>query len=123
MKLGGFSMQLKSLTLLEDIRDAAEFLIDDTATETFDSYQQNRRLRQSVERSFITIGEAMRRLRDLDQSTFDRLTDRVQIIAFRNVLIHEYDVIDDAEVWETIQESLPLLKNEVEGLLREAGEE
>jgi uncharacterized protein with HEPN domain len=65
----------------------------------------------------------MRRLRDLDQSTFDRLTDQVQIIAFRNVLIHEYDVIDDAEVWETIQESLPQLKREVEGLLREAGEE
>jgi uncharacterized protein with HEPN domain len=123
MKLGGFSMLHKSLTPLEDIRDAAEFLIEDTASETFNSYQQNRRLRQSVERGFITIGEAMRRLRDLDQSTFDRLTDQVQIIAFHNVLIHEYDVIDDAEVWETIQESLPQLKREVEGLLREAGED
>jgi uncharacterized protein with HEPN domain len=39
------------------------------------------------------------------------------------VLIHEYDVIDDAEVWETIQESLPQLKREVEGLLREADAE
>jgi uncharacterized protein with HEPN domain len=108
--------------LLEDIRDAAQFVLDDTAGETLESYQQNRRLRLAVERSFMTMGEAMRQLRDLDRPTFDRITDRTEIIAFRNVLVHEYGLIEDARVWRTVQRSLPILKNEVEALLREAEE-
>jgi uncharacterized protein with HEPN domain len=116
-------MHPKSPKWLEDIHDAAQFLLDDTATETFESYKQNRQLRHAIEHSFITIGQALRRLRDIDRHTYDRLTDQAEIIALSDKLIHEYDVIDDAKVWETVQESLPQLKREVEGLLREAGED
>lgn len=97
-------MQRDTLKLLEDIRDAGQFLVDDSAPETFESYITNRRFRQSVERGFETIGEAMRRLSIADPDIAAQLPDRPQIISFRNVLAHEYDVIDPSVVWQILQE-------------------
>ncbi len=42
------------------------------------------------------------------------------IVAFRNALAHDYDDISYPDVWIAVQESLPILRAEVETLLREA---
>ena len=76
-------------------------------------------MRQLAERNFEIIGEAMRRLSDLDPTIAARISGRREAIAFRNVLIHGYDGVDHTRVWKTIEGSLPTLKAEVEGLLRE----
>jgi len=39
----------------------------------------------------------------LDLDTAGQITDAAQIIAFRNVLIHGYDAIDDSRVWDAVQ--------------------
>jgi uncharacterized protein with HEPN domain len=36
-------------------------------------------------------------------------------------LIHGYDLIDDAQVWQVIRQDLPRLKGQVSDLLRETG--
>lgn len=41
-----------------------------------------------------------------------------QIVAMRNVLVHEYFGIDLAEVWKTVERDLPAFKRDVENLLR-----
>jgi uncharacterized protein with HEPN domain len=38
-------------------------------------------------------------------------------VAFRNLLIHGYAVVDDRVVWRTAVEDLPRLRAEVEELL------
>ena len=114
-------MRPETPKLLEDIRDAAQYIVDRTAAETLGSFRQNRDLPQAVERNFEVIGEAVRRLSRSDPTTVERLTDYQQMIAFRNVLIHAYDVVDPIRVWRTISVSLPVLLAEVEDLLREAG--
>jgi uncharacterized protein with HEPN domain len=40
-----------------------------------------------------------------------------RIIAFRNRLIHGYDLLDDSLVWETVKTEVPVLLSEVEALL------
>ena len=112
-------MQPESPKLLEDIRDAARFVLDVTSGETVESYRGNRLLRQGVERNFEIMGEAMGRLARVDPETAARITDFRQIIAFRNALIHGYDEIDHARVWLVIQRSLPVLEPEIAGLLDE----
>jgi len=77
-------------------------------------------LRPAVERHFEIIGEALTRLKRRDPSLTESIHDHVQIIAFRNVLIHCYDTIDDRRVWDAIEHSLPALLREVEALLRES---
>jgi uncharacterized protein with HEPN domain len=41
-------------------------------------------------------------------------------LAFRNVLIHGYDLIDDVQVWGVITHDLPRLEQQVTQLLGEA---
>jgi uncharacterized protein with HEPN domain len=114
-------MQPKSKGLLWDIGDAARFVLEVTADATFETYESDRLLRQAVERNFEIIGEAARRLANLDPDTANRLTDLPKMIAFRNVLAHGYDEVKDERVWAIIQDFLPVLRKEVEELLGEEG--
>jgi uncharacterized protein with HEPN domain len=112
-------MQPKSVKLLEDILDAAVFIQQLTNGRTLDDYRTDRVIRQAVERNFEIIGEALRRLSKIDPSVSDQIGDHQQIIAFRNLLIHGYDIIDDAIVWRVINQDLPVLEQEVTNLLGE----
>ncbi|MEX2171366.1 MAG: HepT-like ribonuclease domain-containing protein [Pirellulales bacterium] len=113
-------MERKSPKLLEDIRDAAAFIRQATAGKTLDDYRSDRLLRQAIERNFEIIGEAVGRLANVDPTTASRIGEYQQIISFRNVLIHGYDLIDEAQVWEIIRANLPTLEADVTALL--AGE-
>ena len=84
-------MQPKTPKLLEDIRDAAAF-----------------------------IGEAMKRLARHDAEVIARIGNHRQIIAFRNMLIHGYDLVDHGLVWSTIENQVPALLRDVNVLLGSA---
>ncbi len=75
---------------------------------------------QAIERNFEIIGEALGRLSQNDPGTASRVSEHERIIAFRNVLIHGYDLVDDELVWDTVKNKLPALLAEVEALLDEA---
>ena len=51
------------LGVLEDIIEAAEYIAEDTAGVACDAFMRDRRTRQAVERNFVTIREAVNRLR------------------------------------------------------------
>ena len=112
-------MQPRSRKLLEDVRDAAAFVRQITGDRTLPQYSADRMLRQAVERNFEIIGEALKRLAAGDPATAGRIGEYQQIIAFRNVLIHGYDLVDHAVVWSVIETQLPVLVDDVSTLLRE----
>src|SRR3990172_997983 len=116
-------MERKSPKLLEDIRDAAAFVRQVVETKTLDEYRRDRLLRQAIERNFEIIGEAVGRLAKVDPATAAKIGEYQQIISFRNVLIHGYDLIDEAQVWEVIRQNLPKLEAEVSALLADAAKE
>jgi len=101
------------------ILDACEQLMEFTASRSAADYQSDRMLRLAVERLFIIIGEAVSRLRVADPNTASRILDAVQIVAFRNQLVHNYPTINDDEVWAIIQHDVPLLLADVRRLLSE----
>ena len=88
-----------------------------TQGRTLAQYSADRLLRQAVERNFEIIGEAIRRLAQADPDSAARIAQYPQIIAFRNILIHGYDLVDHALVWSTVQTQLPALLRDVQGLL------
>jgi uncharacterized protein with HEPN domain len=116
-------MQRKSPKLLEDVRDAADYILSVTVGETQNSLAGNRMLRQAVERNFEIIGEAMKRLAHIDSDTARLIGDYPQIIAYRNLLIHGYEHIDVAMVWHVIQHGLPTLLHKAETLLRKSDQD
>ncbi len=110
-------MRPKSPKHLEDIREAAAFILSTMNGITIASYRENRLVRSAVERNFEIIGEAVRRLVQSDPDTAKQIGDYPHIIAFRNLLAHGYDLIDDERVWKTIQDDLPGLRDKVTSLL------
>ena len=94
---------------LEDIRDAAEFILDLTRGRTLDEYRNDRVLSSAVERNFITVGEALNRLLRADPDTAAALGNYPQIIAFRNIVVYGYDQIEHPIVWGIIQNEVPRL--------------
>jgi len=110
-------MQPKTPKLLADIHDAASFILEVTRGKFLAYYGRDHSMRQTVERNFEIIGEAVNRLPRVDPPVAAWISSTSRIVAFRNLLIHGYDMIDDAEVWKVIADSLPMLLAEVQALL------
>ena len=113
-------MQPKSAKLIEDIRDAATFIVEVTASLTLERFTSERIVRQAVERNFQIIGEAVRRLSKSDPGTAARIGPVARIIAFRNLIVHGYDALDHEVVWSVIESDVPVLARTVTPLLQQA---
>jgi uncharacterized protein with HEPN domain len=70
-----------------------------------------------VERLFEVLGEALYRLRSLDESAFLRISDGHRIVGTRNLLAHGYDVVEHVILWGAIEKSLPNLEAELRELM------
>lgn len=114
-------MELQTKKLLYDISQAAGEIIAFTEGKTFADYERDTLLRRGVERSFEIIGEAAARLARADMATARRISDYRRIIAFRNVIAHNYDNLRDERVWENVQSRLPTLHQETTAMLAEGG--
>jgi len=110
-------MQLEVNKHLEDMRRATVAILDFTRDRSFDDYASNAMLRSAVERQFEVIGEALHRLSRCAPDVAERIQHHKRIIAFRNILIHAYDVIDDRVVWDVVQQNLPALHEQVARML------
>ncbi len=108
-------------SLLWDARDAADVIAVITAGKTFAEFDRDIVLRSAVERQFEIVGEALAQLARLDPAIAARVPDLREIIAFRNVLIHGYALIDRARVWRVVEENLPQLRAALAELLAEPG--
>lgn len=80
-------------------------------------YKSNKLLRRGVERELEIIGEGVNRILKIDPDFI--IEDARKIVDVRNWVIHGYDKIDDVIIWGIISKQLPILKKQVEELLKE----
>ena len=83
----------------------------------FAAYQKSHVTQRAVERNFEIIGEALNRIRKIDEEFLEKISEHNRIIGFRNILIHGYDVIDAIIVWKAIENHLPILNKEIKDIL------
>ena len=102
---------------LFDIKQACEDIEGFVQEMNLEEYSANPMVKAAVERKFVVIGEAMTRLKGEYPEILNEIADHEKIIGFRNVLVHGYDVVDDATVWSAIKDSMPILRREVEDRL------
>jgi uncharacterized protein with HEPN domain len=102
---------------LFDVLQAAEEIMAFTRTMDFKSYRESTVTQRAVERDFEIIGEALNRIKKIDETILQTVSGHQRIIGFRNILIHGYDTVDDRVVWSAIEGHLPVLISEIQELL------
>jgi uncharacterized protein with HEPN domain len=112
-------MQLESLKYLYDMQQACRLLAAFLAGRSFDDYSADPLLRSGVERQLTIVGEALNRLMKIEPTVASTITDARQIIAFRNILVHGYDVVRHEVVWGILENDLSILTRDVDTLLQQ----
>jgi uncharacterized protein with HEPN domain len=110
-------MRLEAKKYLLDIQASADLIDSFTVGRDFNSYASDAMLRSAVERQFGIIGEALRRLHETAPEVVAAIPEYGRIVAFRNVLIHGYAVVDSRLVWGMVEGKLPELAAQVKALL------
>ena len=98
--------------MLEAALDATEFV----RGATYERFAMDKQLRYAVERAVTVIGEAARRV----SGTFKQQHPEIpwsKIVAQRNVIIHEYDVLELESIWEVATVHAPALVRQLEPLI------
>jgi uncharacterized protein with HEPN domain len=103
-----------------DAKTAADAIADFVAGRTFEQYKADLLLRSAVERQFEIVGEALNQLSRVAPELAAQVPDIGRIIAFRNILIHGYAIVDDEIVWRATRENLPGLRAKLASLLDDA---
>lgn len=107
-------MELQTKKLIYDIEQAVALIVEFTTGKTFEDYAASALLRSAVERQFEIVGEALNRLKRIDEETIEKITDHQRIIGFRNILAHGYDIVSAEIVWDIVQNRVAALQQEIE---------
>jgi uncharacterized protein with HEPN domain len=113
-------MHPDSTKLLWDAQQATQKIVRFTAGKSFADYAADELLRSGVERQFEIVGEALNQLSRVDLATASTIPELPRIVAFRNVLIHGYSLVDDRVVWGVIESSLAPLQDALSLLLSQS---
>lgn len=97
---------------LFDILDSIEILeVHVSHISSLADYTNDLKTIDAVERRLSIIGEALNKAVKLNPQL--NVTNKIKIIGLRHLLIHNYDISDDATIWTIIQKHLPLLKKKL----------
>jgi len=102
---------------LLDILEAAADIRAFTEGLDLASYRNDAKSRAAVERKLEILGEACSRIRDRDRDVFVILPYGEQVIGLRNRVIHGYDCVDDAIIWDVVSNKLRSFATSVESLV------
>jgi uncharacterized protein with HEPN domain len=109
------------------MRDVAERLLDmmeaierieKYSAEGKQNFEQNELIQTWIVHHLGIIGEAASKLGRPFQETHPSIP-WAQIIAMRNILVHEYFGMDLEAVWQVVKRDLPELKAKLEAILKE----
>jgi uncharacterized protein with HEPN domain len=108
----------RDILRLTDISTSISTIQDYVYNVDFDHFNKNEMMQSASIRHLEIIGEASSKLSAEVKTRHGEVPWR-EIVALRNIVIHEYSRVDIAEVWTTIQQDLPLLKEQIEIILEE----
>jgi uncharacterized protein with HEPN domain len=95
-------------TYLVDILESAKLALAHVGDKTWDEFQEDIQCQDAVLRRIEIIGEAARHISPQTLKKHPQIPWR-EMTTLRNLVIHQYDVVDINQVWDTVQNKLPPL--------------
>lgn len=108
-------MEKNPQIFLRHILESIDAIGRHAAGQTLDTFLNSLKDQDAVIRRLEIIGEAVKNLPEGFKHAHPEVP-WTKIAGMRNVLIHEYFVVDIPAVWGTVQDDLPTLKKQLEGL-------
>lgn len=106
---------------LKDMLDAIA-KIERYAARGQEAFEQEELIQTWILYHIQLIGEAAARLGKAFHESHPEIP-WAQIVAMRNVVVHEYFGVDLQEVWRTVERDLPVLKRQTEALVKRLEEQ
>jgi len=101
---------------LWDMLQAARRLQEFTAGVSFEAYLESVLLQSAVERQLEILGEAARRMSEGFRQEHPEIP-WSSIIGQRNVIAHQYDDIEQEQLWSVVTSGIPILIAQLEPLI------
>ncbi|MBU4194114.1 MAG: DUF86 domain-containing protein [Actinobacteria bacterium] len=99
---------------LMDILEAIE-RIDRYTGEGRNAFQENELIQTWTVHHLQIIGEAARKVSEGLREAHPEVPWK-QLVAMRNILVHDYFAVDEERVWAVVQNELPKLKGQIEAI-------
>ncbi len=109
-------MQARDATFILDILESAKIALGYVAGLSWDDFYESQRDQDAVIRRIEIIGEAAQRVSSETQTEYPKIPWR-EMTSMRNLVIHEYDIVDLGQVWDTVRENLPSLIEELSKII------
>lgn len=106
-------MQPKILKYLLDIQSVIQEIeiVKAKTNNNFKVFQSDIIIQKAAERDLEIIGEAIRKIIDIDSSV--KISSAKNIIGLRNIISHAYDSVEPEMIWGIIQRNTPILAKEI----------
>jgi len=99
-------------TYLVDILESSKMALTYVSGKSWDEFYEDTQCQDAVVRRIEIIGEAARRVSQETREKHPQIPWR-EMTSMRNLVIHEYDVVDINQVWDTVQNKIPPLIKEL----------
>lgn len=109
-------MHKDDIAYLEHILDRANKIIQFTQGMTESDFLEDEKTQSAVIRELEVIGEATKRISDNYKNSHTEIPWKL-MSGMRDVLIHDYEGVDPYTVWDTIQQNIPILIEQMKKLL------
>ncbi len=105
------------LVCIEDAVTACELILQFIKTMGEAEFYLDLKTKAAVERKFEIVGEALNRIKKIDVDILVEVDNWREIIGFRNVIAHGYDVVEDEIVWDSVNRDIPLLLKQLKKIV------
>jgi uncharacterized protein with HEPN domain len=102
---------------LYDMLDRSRFAAELMQDKGCQHLQEDRVLRSALERELSIVGEALMQLHRVAPHLAERIDSWREIIRFRHVLVHGYEVVDPTKLDQIVRDDLPRLIEQVRTML------
>lgn len=105
---------------LQDIIEACEKILRYTSGMDFEAFIQNDMVYDAVLRNLEIIGEAAKKMPAEIRERHSQVAWRA-MAGLRDILAHAYFAVDDATLWDIVQNKVPMLLSQVNEILEVEG--
>ena len=107
-------MNVRDANNIERIKLELLFITDTVKNMDAQAFLQNSVVQHAISMSLITIGECANHLSEEFKEKHPQI-EWVQVIAVRNIAAHGYWELNMEQIWQAVEEDIPLLREFFEG--------